>query len=242
MNVLFEMLNELNYATEQQFSFEFTFDDKVERVVATPFVSTEFPSQAYIIVEVRNSKLNVVNSDFYKMLAIAFRKLDFHESDMDKNTTLVISSVRDNAEALNSAYKVSIEDNPYYFKKYVFSYMKASEKHAVEYLTSKKENYGNPFSYKDVVLSYLLEAEYFSKYKESKDDYSAYAYFMELATKIPAFPLKIATSSQIKTVNQFLKENMNEDSIVKLDKFLDKEIDFKTDSIESIIDKYKSIV
>ena len=114
MNILFELLNELKYQTKESFTFDISLDDEKTSIVVTPFISVEYPCQTYLVIETENQALSRVNNDYLKALALAFRKAEFHESDMDKNTTLVITSVRPDTEPLNSDAKVKIEDDPYY--------------------------------------------------------------------------------------------------------------------------------
>ena len=102
MNILFELLNELKYQTKEPFTFDFSLDDEKTSIVVTPFVSVEYPCQTYLVIEAENQALSKINNDYLKALALAFRKAEFHESDMDKNTTLVITSVRPDTAPLNS--------------------------------------------------------------------------------------------------------------------------------------------
>lgn len=244
MNILFELLNELKYQTKESFSFEVTLDDNKISIVVTPFVSVEYPCQTYLVIETENQVLGKVNNDYLKALALAFRKADFHESDMDKNTTLVITSARPDTEPLNSDAKVKIEDDPYYFKKYVFSYTSASERLATSFLEHKKAEYANEFSYVNEVLNYLINAEEFGKYKDSKDELSTYSYFVELATKIPAFPLNIRNSEEIKSVSEFLSEQLDGKAVdtEHLDFLAFSGLDFNEASVESILAKYDEII
>jgi hypothetical protein len=167
-----------------------------------------------------------------------------HESDMDKNTTLVITSARSNSEPLNSDAKVKIEDDPYYFKKYVFSYTSASERLATSFLEHKKTECANEFSYVNEVLDYLMNAEEFGKYKDTKDELSTYSYFVELATKIPAFPLNIRNSEEIKSVSEFLSEQLDGKAVdtEHLDFLAFSGLDFNEASVESILAKYDEII
>ena len=244
MNILFELLNELKYETKESFSFNVTINNEDINSILTPFVSVEYPCQTYIVVEVRNDKLDLVNNEFFKAIALSFRQADFHESDMDKNTTLLVSSVRADNETLNSQAKIKIEDDPYYFKKYVFSYTNANEQKAIQYLEYKKAEKGLNFSYIEEISEYLLKAEYFKEYKEKEDNLSTYSYFIELATKIPAFPLNITNSQQIKSVDVFLKEQLQSKTINTsvLDQLISGNINFKEDSVESILLKYESLL
>ena len=243
MNILFELLNELKYQTKESFTFDISSDEDKTPIVVTPFVSVEYPCQTYLVIETENQALSKVNNDYLKALALSFRKADFHESDMDKNTTLVITSARLDTEPLNSDAKVKIEDDPYYFKKYVFSYTSASERLATSFLEHKKTERANEFSYVNEVLDYLMNAEKFGEYKDKKDELSTYSYFVELVTKIPAFPLNIKNSEEIKSVSEFLTEQLNgkevDTDLLYLLAFSD--IDFNEASVESILAKYDEL-
>jgi len=243
MNILYELLNELKYQTKESFTFDVTLDDNKTSIIVTPFVSVEYPCQTYLVIEAENQALSKVNNDYLKALALAFRKADFHESDMDKNTTLVITSARPDTESLNSDAKVKIEDDPYYFKKYVFSYTSASERLATSFLEHKKTEGANEFSYVNEVLNYLMNAEEFGKYKDAKDELSTYSYFVELATKIPAFPLNIRNSEEIKSVSEFLSEQLDGKDVntEHLDFLAFSDLDFNETSVESILAKYDEI-
>ena len=243
MNILFELLNELKYQTKESFTFDISSDEDKTPIVVTPFVSVEYPCQTYLVIETENQALSKVNNDYLKALALAFRKADFHESDLDKNTTLVITSARLDTEPLNSDAKVKIEDDPYYFKKYVFSYTSASERLATSFLEHKKTERANEFSYVNEVLDYLMNAEKFGEYKDKKDELSTYSYFVELVTKIPAFPLNIKNSEEIKSVSEFLTEQLNGKEVDTdlLDLLAFSDIDFNEASVESILAKYDEL-
>ena len=243
MNILYELLNELKYQTKESFTFDISSDEDKTPIVVTPFVSVEYPCQTYLVIETENQALSKVNNDYLKALALAFRKADFHESDMDKNTTLVITSARPDTEPLNSDAKVKIEDDPYYFKKYVFSYTSASERLATSFLEHKKTERANAFSYVNEVLDYLMNAEKFGEYKDKKDELSTYSYFVELVTKIPAFPLNIKNSEEIKSVSEFLTEQLNGKEVDTdlLDLLAFSDIDFNEASVEYILAKYDEL-
>ena len=79
MNILFEVLNELKYKAEIQFTFK--LDDENEFKVS-PFVSTCYPSQVFLVVNLDYGKLSLIrNSEFLPELATAFCKQTFHSAD-----------------------------------------------------------------------------------------------------------------------------------------------------------------
>ena len=141
--------------------------------------------------------------------------------------------------------KVQIEDDPYYFKKYVFSYSTLEEKRAEEYIQDLKNASEEKFSFVKAVQSYLSDAKTFLSYKTNHSNQPTYTYFSELATKMPIFPLQIAAVNQIKSVAAFLSEELAVEAspnINALDKLLELNLDFKEESADSILSHWNSIV
>ena len=246
MRILYEILNELSYSLNDSFSFSYTMKENLKKYDVMPFVSIDHPSQIYLIVKVKNSELvNVLDSNFLIALAKEFRKQSFHRSEMDKNATLILGCEYTANECVDHFAKVQIEDDPYYFKKYVFSYSTLEEKKAEEYIQNLKNASIEKFSFVKAVQSYLSNAETFLSYKINHFNQPTYAYFSELATKMPIFPLQIAAVDQIKSVTAFLSEELaveTSPNINALDKLLELNLDFKGESVESILSHWNSIV
>ncbi len=249
MKIIYEVLHELNYQTGTSFSFSCS---TAKEYTALPFVSIDYPSQIYLVVPLSNSELNtLLNSDFLRSLAKEFRKQELHRADMDKNTTLLIENLCASDELQNTSAKVQIEDDPYYFKKYVFAYTELEESRAIRYLESKKESLGDSFSYITEIQSYLLNTDLFRSYKENYANQPTYSYFVELSTKIPVLPLQVTASTEIKSVNDFLQENIqqmtsrdaeNSINIHALDRLLDADMDFKDSNLETILAQWEAAI
>lgn len=207
MNILFEVLNELKYKSETQFTFK--LDDENEFEVF-PFVSTIYPSQVFLVVNLDYGKLSLVrNGDFLSELTTAFCRQTFHAGQMDKNTALIIKSLGVDDELKDTSEKIKIEDDPYYFKKYVFSYTEQMENKAKAYFKNRKDNNKDNFSYICEIQNYLLKLDMFEKYKENPNNEEVYYYMTELATKIPVLPLKVKSAKQIQTVKYYFDINLS---------------------------------
>ena len=118
---------------------EIMFDCAYENVVQTEvmfeekeynlniFKHREVESQIFIVLQILESQL--VAQDNYKDLVIEianyFRENDIYVPDMDKNTSLIYCVKRDIKSNKLDELKVKIEDDPFYFKKYVFVYSEA---------------------------------------------------------------------------------------------------------------------
>lgn len=207
MNILFEVLNELKYKAEIQFTFK--LDDENEFKVS-PFVSTCYPSQVFLVVNLDYGKLSLIrNSEFLPELATAFCKQTFHTGQMDKNTALIIKSFGSDEELKDTSEKIKIEDDPYYFKKYVFSCTEQMENKAIAYFKDRKNNDKDDFSYVTELQKYLLKLDMFEKYKSNTKNEEVYSYMAELTTKIPVLPLQVESAKHIKTVKNYFDEYLS---------------------------------
>lgn len=246
MRILYEILNELSYSAKDTFTFSCLLKESERQFDVLPFVSADYQSQVYLVVQISNADLcHIIESDFLISLAKEFRKQEFHRSEMDKNTTLLLECVRKASETVDHLAKVQVEDDPFYFKKYVFSYSAVEEKRAEEYLQNQKNKSGQSFSYVKEIQNYLSNTHTFLSYKDNHANQLTYTYFSELVTKTPIFPLQITAVNEIKSVNDFLTEELEKaptPNVNALDQLLELQLDFKEESVESILDHWITLI
>ena len=246
MRILYEVLNELAYSAKDTFTFSCFLKESERHFDVLPFVSADYQSQVYLVVQISNADLcHIIESDFLISLAKEFRRQQFHRSEMDKNTTLLLECVRKASESVDHLAKVQVEDDPFYFKKYVFSCSTVEENRAEEYLQNQKNKSGQPFSYVKEIRAYLSNTDTFLSYKENHDNQPTYTYFSELVTKTPIFPLQITAVDEIKSVSDFLAEEFKKapvPNVNALDQLLDLQLDFKEESTEAILDHWTTII
>lgn len=243
MKIVYDTLTELKYFAHKSFVFSYSLNNNASECTVLPFVSEEFPSQVYLTAYVPNCDLvNLLDSDFLSALSLAFKSQESHRSEMDKNTTLLLFSKRPTSEPLNSLAKVQIEDDPYFFKKYVFSYTELEEKHATDYFASEKSK--ACFSYVSTIQNYLTNHKAFSAYKGNHINEPTYSFFIELATKVPILPLHVNTANELPTVESFMDENLTSISAsgkstgvntTAIDHLLATDVDFKVDDLDRIL-------
>lgn len=240
MNILFEILNELNFQSKEPFTFKVNDDE----FVAYPFVSLNYPSQVFLVVELNYSRLNLVrNSNFMPNLTTEFCSRDFHKGEMDKNISLVIKSMGTDEELSDTSEKIKIEDDPYYFKKYVFACNEQTEKKAVEYFEHKKSAATGRFSFITEVQEYLLKTDMFDKYKINPKNEEVFSYMVELATKLSLIPLKVTCANQIETVesyfNEYIKDKELPVNVKAVEDFLFSDVKVNEDEIGKILDVWQ---
>lgn len=125
---------------------------------------------------------------------------------MDRNSTLLILSEHEVEETVNMSEKIKIEDNPYYFKKYVFSFDEISKQKTEEWI---KQNSRND-SLIATIQDYITNTNNFARYKKNNQNEAIYTFLIELIIKIPSFPMKTAESQQIHSVEQYLDDGIQE--------------------------------
>lgn len=248
MNIVFEVFKELNYVSEGEFVVEYKINaSNIMQVTINTFISKENDSQVFLIVNCDNGVLKyIVEGSLVKEIALQFRKKEFHRAEMDRNTSLLIISKHDADEGVDTSSKVKIEDDPYYFKKYVFSYDEVGLENATAWINEKKGK-GTLVA---LIQGYITDTERFARYKENCTNEPIYTYFIELVTKIHCFPMQIVETKDINSTNYFLnqeidkvrtrsKNPVNIDKI-KIIEFVEKEIDYS--DIESVCNCWNELI
>lgn len=206
MKIIYEVLEELRYFANEEFEVTYQCLDENKKLCVYPFISEENVSQVFLVLKLKDEDLkDVVDGTLVKEIAVQFRRKIYHRAEMDRNTTLLIISEYVNGGEISKDEKVKIEDDPYYFKKYVFSYNEIERKNA-EIWIEKDENNNRLI---EKIQNYITDTKKFGRYKADNKNEPIYAYFVELITKIPIFPMKKVETKGIKTIEQYLDEEID---------------------------------
>lgn len=130
-------------------------------------------------------------------------------------------------EDVDFSSKVKIEDDPYYFKKYVFSYDEIGLENANNWLI---ENVQKETTI-SLIQDYITDTRQFAKYKENNINEPIYTFFIELVTKLHCFPMKTAETKNINSIDYFLKNELE-----KLRAKPRKSIDINQSGVETFVD------
>lgn len=185
------------------------------RYELTMFRGEMIENQVYLVISIKESELlnTEINENLVINVANGFRASQIYEPDMDKNTSLVYCVKEDISSVLLKKIKVEIEDDPYYFKKYVFSYSGAD----AEKFEQLCDQYGK--SPLDFVQSYILDTGNFNKFKNNYKNESIYRMISDLVIKLPIIPISFEKQGEMQTVIEHMRsiQKCNEDEIEKLD-------------------------
>lgn len=227
MDIILKVLQELSFVLEDVFKVEFVIDDGNEiGFDVNVMISSENVSQAFLLVNCENAVLhNFVDGELTKEIAVQFRKKEYHKAEMDRNTSLIFlckCSGNDNVDVYS---KVKIEDDPYYFKKYVLSYDEIGLQEAKDLLNQSQEN-----NVVNIIQEYVTKTDKYAKYKKNSNSEPAYAFFVELVTKLHCFPMKTVDDNNIISINDLLKDQL--DALKSREK---NPIDIKNTVIEAFV-------
>lgn len=242
MKLIQDVLKACGYFEAPPFSLADPNDEqdhkgKNERLV-TPFLSEAASGETYLVISVSRAELpHLLDSDFMASIMLALGRQKFYSPDMDRNTTLLLLCRREEGEQIDHNAKVQIEDDPYYFKKYVLVYTEQEKAAALAYIDGQQD------SLQEIIRSCLMNAALFSEYKnhiaqdrkpadagEKKTargrkkaaaepestapenpktpDHLAYGFFAELAAKITVLSIRPSSSAAITSIDKYWEEEL----------------------------------
>ena len=230
INVIKEIMNDCAY--ENVVQTEVVYDKMMYSL--NIFQHKKIESHIFIVLQILESQL--VAQDNHKDLVIEianyFRENDIYVPDMDKNTSLIYCVKRDiNSDKLDEL-KVKIEDDPFYFKKYVFVYNDAQ----ADEFKKLCMQYGQTAS--KLLQTYILDSENFNKFKKNGDNEKIYKLVSELFIKIPIIPINFETNGEIKSVSEYMLDikKCNDDELDRLDNIIET-LNSPQENMEQLVNK-----
>lgn len=211
VDVINSILHELDYETIAQTELQFeekSYYLKINR-------NRNIRCQVYIILQMLESQLPQSEKIKEFIIAISnyFQNVEDYISEMDRNTSLLLIVERDIPSILTDKVKIEVEDDPYYFKKYVLTYEKT------ELLQLKKAYEEVGQTPNEFIHSYIFNKGKFNVFKKNTQDEHIYRIVSEIAIKLPAIEIGTNEEDEIKTIEQYMRETpkFNEDELERVD-------------------------
>ena len=226
----------------KEIMFDCTYDNVVQTEVAFDKITYSLnifkhkyvESHIFIVLQILESQLIMQhnNKDLVIEIANYFRENDIYVPDMDRNTSLIYCVKRDISSEELERVKVAIEDDPFYFKKYVFAY---SESQADEFKKLCKQHVR---SASELIQMYILDSENFNAFKKNSTNEKIYKLVSELLIKIPIIPIDFTTNGEIKRVSDYLSDiqKCSDDERERLDYIIETLSDSQVNT-EQLLDK-----
>lgn len=230
--VVNSILQELNYAYIKRFAFKV---DKTEFTVHW-FISETFASQSYLVCSIMESDfLQIRSDDFFPQLASVYRKDELYQPDYDKNTSLIFCTEITTGKSDFYNKQIDIEDNPYYFKKYVFCYTPDQES---KFQQLKKSSSNE--NYLDFIRDYVADIDLYSEFKRNPANQEMYSLISNLMIKIPSIPMKVTSVETLDSIDTFYVPTKSDQHDVLLDRIINCILNEK-DAADVMADKIVTI-
>lgn len=266
MNMIRDLLTERGFSERQAFGITYQAEKMKWEHRVTPFVSNFDSREGYLLVSVGGRELpHLLKGDFLTLIMEALGKQEFYSAELDRNITLLLLCKLEKDEQIDHEARVRIEDDPYYFKKYVFVYTEQEEAVAQVYVENQEGTLA------DIVRGYLMNTERFAGYKEKaaeerkkenekkpakggkkvkaeeepelgeKDrEYLAYKFFVELATKVTVMPIHPRGKVEIHLMEEFWQEALRKTPVADL-AAVESILEMDTDDLDEALVKWNDL-
>ena len=267
MKMIQNLLIERGYTEQQAFGVTYQGETLKWEHRVMPFISKAGFSEGYLLVSVGGRELpDLLKSDFLSMITQVLGQQEFYSTEMDRNITLLLLCKRADNERIDHDAKVRIEDDPYYFKKYVFVYTEKEETAALAYAGTQEGELAA------IIRDYLMSTERFAGYKElsaeavkkvsaekkptkgkkkavveaepegGEEDqaYLAYKFFVELATKVTVMPIHPRGKVEIQLMEDYWQEELRKTPMVNL-AAMERVLGMDADDLDAVLAKWNDL-
>ena len=265
MNMIRDLLTERGFSEQQAFEITYQAEKMKWAHRVTPFVSNFGSREGYLLVSVGGRELpHLLKGDFLTLIMEVLGKQEFYSTEMDRNITLLLLCKRADDEQIDHDAKVRIEDDPYYFKKYVFVYSEKEETAAQAYAENREGTLA------DMVRGYLINTGRFAEYKkqaaeerkrenekpaksrkkakaeeepelgEKDREYLAYKFFVELATKVTVLPIHPEGNMPIRSVEDYWQEELRKTPVTNL-AAVESILEMDADDLDEVLAKWNDL-
>ena len=267
MKMIQDLLTECGYSEQQAFSFIYQGEKLKWEHSVLPFVSNAGSREGYLLVSVGGRELpNLLKSDFLSEITCELGHQEFYSTDMDRNITLLLLCKREKGEWIDHDAKVRIEDDPYYFKKYVFVYTEQEETAALAHAGAQVGELSA------IIREYLIDTKWFAGYKdcatadrkketaekkptkgkkktveevgaesgEKGQAYLAYKFFVELATKVTVMPIHPRGKVEIQLMEDYWQEERQKTPMVNLTA-VECILEMDADNLDEVLEKWSDL-
>lgn len=142
-----------------------------------------------------------------------YLKYKVKEKDLEKNISLIICLKKEQGiEALDINKVLEIEEDPYYFKKYILDYTQSELEQLIENYFIKQEN----IRIEDILLNIISDNNMYERYRKKQKNGQVYSLVSKIYMKIPFLKLKINQKSSLISLQKDIDESLDEKDLLSV--------------------------
>ncbi|MBO3636608.1 ABC-three component system middle component 1 [Bacillus subtilis] len=217
-------------------SKDYSFVDKEDTILENSFISRDLFRKNYFLVLFISDE-NKIRDIIKNQAKYFFLLKEFfgEDPDIDKNTSLLICIQTSNE---NNSLFLNIEEDAYYFKKYVLTYSN-------EQLTSFITDYRGLIEEKGIKIAMdkiVNDVQLFEDFKQNPDINGVYKLITKIFIKIPILRVPINEEKTVYSLSEVIEDTLKNKGLydlkVRLDFLRESKYDEST-ILESLIELYK---
>lgn len=171
------------------------------------FHKTGFKYEFYLIIEMQQKEfIDFDENELFSRINEAVRKSSLYVPEVDKNTSLIICVEKDpesKDEGALEGKELAVEENPYFYKKYVLSYdLKVAKDLFENYLSL----YNNDSKITEFISDIINDFQKFTDFKLNAINNEDYALLSKIFMKIPIIPVEVPNNHWIKPLSEVVNE------------------------------------
>ncbi|QJC90815.1 hypothetical protein RS399_11475 [Bacillus inaquosorum] len=217
-------------------SKDYSFVDKEDTILENSFISRDLFRKNYFLVLFISDE-NKIRDIIKNQAKYFFLLKEFfgEDPDIDKNTSLLICIQTSNE---NNSLFLNIEEDVYYFKKYVLTYSN-------EQLTSFITDYRGLIEEKGIKIAMdkiVNDVQLFEDFKQNPDINGVYKLITKIFIKIPILRVPINEEKTVYSLSEVIEDSLKNKGLYDLKVRLDFLRESKYDEgtiLESLIELYK---
>lgn len=212
----------LRLLKENGFNRYFEIKNELTESAIFTYRENDIKSEFYLIIYMEEDVfLKVDENKLFSSLSKSINQSEAYTAEVDKNTSLIICVKRDSNIKVHEHLEkkeLKVEENPYFFKKYVLSY---NENIAQKVFGKVFNSSSSNLRLTEFVESTITNHENFIKFKSNEENYEEYELLAKIVIKVPVVKIKNPDIKSIKSINQTIHEKISADNLEKAKKLVE---------------------
>lgn len=195
--------------------FEELSIDYIKNIIFT-YRKSNNKIEFFLVVSIdQKSFIGFDENKLFSDISKSLKNSSSYMAEVDKNTSLVLCVAKDIKSTFDMLEKkeLQIEENPYFFKKYVLTY---DEKTAKKIFEEILHTYNENSSLTKYIESIVTDPERFRNFKINAVNNEVYMLLSKIIMKVPIMPVKIPDNQSIKPLKNMIQDNLVSDNLLKI--------------------------
>lgn len=213
-------------------------DDNINNLIFA-YRENDVKNEFYLVGTIeQNSFIKLEENKVFSFISKKIKESSAYKPEVDKNTSLVLCVLKNKREKsyeLVEKKELQIEENPYFFKKYMLS---VDEKLVEEIFGDILECYSEKNQISKYIENEIIDTENFKNYKLNPENEEKYELLSRIVMKIPVMSIKIPDNKSIKPLANMINDEIKKEDLEKVQKLVEyiSEVSEVDDKVTQIIE------